>query len=141
VSGKSGFRNLIAWQKADDLASAVFRAVRRLPASEGWLRDQMVRCAVSVAANIAEGHGRGTQGEFLRFIDISRGSLAELEYFIHFVSKEGLLAADLCATLHEKREETGRVLFGLWRSLKTLNKTEWDHTGRIREEAAYYQLN
>lgn len=67
--------------------------------------------------------------------------MSELEYFLHFVSKEALLSDDVCTDLDEKRAETGRILFGLWRSLKTLNKTEWDHTGRIREEAAHYQLN
>ena len=135
-----GFRDLVAWQKADALASAVYKACRLLPGQDRWLVDQMLRCAVSVPANIAEGHGRGTQAELARFIDIAKGSLSELEYYLHFARNEGIFKLDTVEALEARRLETGRVLFGLWRSLKGMSKSEWDHTGRIREESETYSV-
>ena len=55
---EQGFRRLVAWQKADDLASAVFSVARLLPLQHRWLRDQAARAAVSVPANIAEGFSK-----------------------------------------------------------------------------------
>jgi four helix bundle protein len=137
---KAGFRDLIAWQKAHELTSAVFRATQELPAEASWLTNQILRCCISVPANIAEGHGRGTRAELLRFLDIARGSLSELEYYLHFLDTEGLLAKDRLLDLQNKREETARILFGLWRSLKSMSQTEWDHSGRVREEAGIYRV-
>jgi four helix bundle protein len=96
---------------------------------ERWLRYQILRCAVSVPANIAEGHGRGSKAELLRFIDITRGSLSELEYYLHFLMREELRAPGKLLALDAKRIETGKVLFGLWRSLKGMPSSKWDHTG------------
>ena len=101
--------------------------------------DQILRCAVSVPANIAEGHGRGSRAELLRFLDIARGSLSELEYFLHFLRDEALLPAETITSLDSSRIETGKVVFGLWRSLKALDKEAWDHSGnKIHEESEHY---
>jgi four helix bundle protein len=136
-----GFRDLTAWQKADDLASAVFRACRDLPPSLRWLSDKAKLCAVSVPANIAEGHGRGSAAELLRFLDTARGSLSELEYYLHFLGKESLLSSATLEELEAKRAETAAVVLGLWRSLKGLTRSEWDNTGRIREDQSIYHVN
>ena len=140
MDNKAGFRDLIAWQRAHDLASAVFRASRDLSPDASWLSSQILRCTISVPANIAEGHGRGTRAELLRFLDIARGSLSELEYYLLFLESENLMPTERLRDLRAKREETARVLFGLWRSLKSMTTTEWDHSGRIREEAGIYQV-
>ena len=136
----AGFHDLVAWQLADELASLVYRAFAKLPPNHRWLADQTMRAAISVPANIAKGHGRGSLGELLRFIDIARGSLSELEYYIHFLAKESLLPSEEVAVLQSKRTEVGRVPFGLWRSLKATSKDNWDHTGRIREEGPIYEV-
>jgi four helix bundle protein len=133
-----GFRDLVAWQKADRTASLVYRACKKLPAHHEWLFSQVVRCAISVPANIAEGHARGTKAEFLRFIDIARGSSAELEYYVHFLKNEELLGEAELIAIDASQQETSRVLFGLWRSLKSVDKKDWDHSGRIAEESAAY---
>ena len=134
-----GFRDLIAWQKADKLASLVFRACRDLPPQNRWLVDQILRCAVSVPANIAEGHGRGSKAELSRCLDISRGSLAELEYYLHFLKAEEILPAEKVDALEAMQIEASKVLFGLWRSLKAIDKNDWNHTGNtIREESELY---
>jgi four helix bundle protein len=136
---RRGFRGLLAWQKADELASAVYRSLRKLPPDHRWLTLQAVRAAVSVPANIAEGYGRGSLGDYLRFLDIAQGSLAELEYYLIFLEREGLVNRADASKLQEVHMETGRILRGLWRSLKQKQERgDWDHTGLVREERAVY---
>jgi four helix bundle protein len=134
-----GFKDIVAWQKADALASLVFRTTSRLPTEYRWLTSQCTRAAISVPANIAEGHGRGGLAEFLRFLDIARGSLAELEYYIHFLSKENLLPSDQVDAMAVLQPETARVLSGLWLALKQKSKADWDRSGpAVREEPGDY---
>ncbi len=141
LSAGRGFKDLVAWQRADELASLVYHACKNLPRDHQWLASQAIRAAISVPANLAEGHGRGTLAEFLRFVDIARGSLSELEYYIHFLSKEQLLPNNTLVALDNVRINTGRVLFGLWQSLKAKSKGSWDHQGlMIHEESAIYQV-
>ena len=90
------FRDLIVWQKAMDLVALTYRIAQRLPQHETFgLRLQMERAAVSIPANIAEGHARGLTGEYLHHLAYSAGSVAELE--THF---------EICVRLqYLKREE------------------------------------
>jgi len=75
----SSFRDLIVWQKAMDLAIEIYQLVKLLPKEETYsLSDQMRRAAVSIPSNIAEGQGRITSKEFIRFLSMARGSLCEL---------------------------------------------------------------
>ena len=132
-----GFRGLLAWQKADDLASAVCRTLTTMPADHRWLTGQAMRSAISVPANIAEGYGRGSLGDYLRFLDIARGSLAELEYYLHFIEREGLVAVAKADDLHRMHQETGRLLHGLWKSLEQKARDGgWDHSGQVNERSA-----
>ena len=71
---------MIAWQKAMNLAEAVYNLTRLFPKEEIYgLTSQIRRCAVSVPANIAEGQGRRSKKEFQQFLAHSRGSLLELD--------------------------------------------------------------
>ena len=75
----SEFRDLKVWQKAMDLAEEVYTLVKYLPREETYsLSDQMRRAAISIPSNIAEGQGRITTKEFIRFLSMARGSLWEL---------------------------------------------------------------
>ena len=138
---EQGFRRLKAWQKADDLACAVFQVIVFVPRDHRWLGNQMVRAAVSVPANIAEGYGRGALRDYLRFLDIARGSLAELEYYVHFLKKSEIVGDKSLAPVEVLRAETGGLLFGLTQSLrdKLREHGHWQR-GLMREDTEEYLL-
>jgi four helix bundle protein len=128
---RQGFKKLRTWQRADDLASAVFHAAQQIPGQHRWLSSQITRAAVSVPANIAEGYGRGSLGDYLRFLDIARGSLSEVEYYIHFIGKEALVSEEHLMKMTQLHSETGRLLYSLWQSLKAKSPQQWDHAGGV----------
>ena len=106
-------RNLRVWQRGVALAEAVYEATTRFPPSEAFgLTSQMRRAAVSVPANIAEGHARGTTGEFARSLRTSRGSLAELDTHIEIARRRRYLAAPVADALARRVEEL-RVMVNL----------------------------
>jgi four helix bundle protein len=93
------FKELKVWHKAYDLALAVYEASRGFPREEIYgLTSQLRRAAVSVGANIAEGCGRRSDGELIRFLQIARGSASEIEHHL-------LLARDL--KFFGRREASG----------------------------------
>lgn len=114
------FRELRVWQAAMDLVAECYRLTQRFPADQRYgLTSQLQRAAVSVPANIAEGHGRGTTGGFLNHLWIANGSLTELE--THLLIAERLryvTGADL-ESLLTQIEQIGRMLTALRRSLET----------------------
>ena len=74
------FRDLDVWHEARKLAAVVYRVSRKMPPEEQFgMTSQMRRAAISIPTNIAEGCGRGTQGDLQRFLEIAMGSASELE--------------------------------------------------------------
>jgi four helix bundle protein len=105
------YRRLSVWQKAMSLAEAVYRVTEGLPKSEMFgLTSQMRRAAVSVPSNIAEGKERGSDREFLRFLAISMGSLAELETQYLLSQRLGYLQGADVEALAPLMDETGKML-------------------------------
>ncbi len=89
------FRDLEVWKAAVDLATRTYRATRAFPSDERFgLTSQMRRAATSVAANIAEGHARNGTREFLHFLSIALGSLAELETECEIAMRCGLFESE-----------------------------------------------
>lgn len=80
IPGMQDYRKLKTWQAARSLVPGVYRVTAGFPSSERFgLSQQMRRSAVSISSNIAEGCGRGSQRELLRFLQIASGSAHELE--------------------------------------------------------------
>ena len=112
------YRDLVVWQKAMALAEAVYAYSRKLPREETYgLACQMRSAAVSVAANIAEGHARNKTGEYKQFIGIARGSLAELETEARLAERVGYVSGPEVSRLMALCEEVGRLLTGLHKAL------------------------
>src|ERR1700685_826850 len=84
------FRDSIAWQRAMDLSHEIYQVTRSFPKEEIFgLTNQLRRASVSIASNIAEGQGRLTQGEFLHFLGMARGSALEVETQLEIAKREG----------------------------------------------------
>jgi len=113
------YRDLHVWRKALDWAEAVYRVTAGWPRDERFgLISQTRRSAVSVASNIAEGAARRTTGEFMQFVGIAQGSLAEAETQLLLGQRLGYLpTGDACALL-ESSAEVSRMLAGLATSLR-----------------------
>ena len=117
MANVKSFRDLIAWQKGMALCRALYPQLRRLPAEERFaLGDQMRRSAVSVPSNIAEGFGRESRRDLLKFLRISRGSLNELMTQYELATTLGLIPSD--RNTIDLLAETDRVLQGLICSLE-----------------------
>jgi four helix bundle protein len=96
------------------IAHAIYRSTGSFPKNEIFgLTGQMRRAAVSVPSNIAEGHGRLTDGSMRVFLAPARGSLFELETQIELASGLGYMKSETGKELLENRSEIGRMLNGL----------------------------
>lgn len=114
-----GYRDLEAWKKSMALAREIYRAADLMPKREEYrLTSQMIRAAISVPANIAEGHARATRKDYAHFISISRGSNAELETLILLAQDTQLLPQETTSALLASAEEVGRMLRRLHERLK-----------------------
>ena len=113
------YKDLLVWQKAMDLTVEVYRLVKFLPREETYaLSDQMRRAVVSIPSNIAEGHGRNSTKEYIKFLSVARGSQTELETQLQICVRlkylsedEALLALNLC-------DELNKMLNALMNSLR-----------------------
>ena len=115
------FKDLIAWQKGKALAVLTYRETRAMPASEQFgLTMQMRRTAISVPSNIAEGFGRQSRADLLKFLRVARGSLNELETQHEVAVELEMLSSQ--TTMIDLIHETDRVLQGLIRSLMNKRK-------------------
>ena len=110
------FRDLRVWQLGMQLAEEVYRVSEQFPKAERYgLVSQIQRAAVSIPANIAEGHATGSTKQFLRFLGIAQGSLAELETQLVIAGELKML--ERTGTTMPLLRETDRILQGLIRSL------------------------
>jgi four helix bundle protein len=113
------YRDLVVWQKGMDLAETAYRATETFPKAERYgLTAQMRGAAVSVPANVAEGFGRGRNAEFIRFLEIARGSLYELQTHGELARRLGLLKGKPLTDMRELTREWDRISSSLIRSLK-----------------------
>ena len=113
----SDFRQLLVWQKAMDLTILIYSLVKNLPKEETYaLSDQMRRAAVSIPSNIAEGRGRNSEKDFVRFLAQSRGSLWELSTQIEICERLQYLN-------HSQTVEANALITEISKMIKALSET------------------
>ncbi len=114
------FRKLKVWQKAHELALAIYRATAKFPKEELYgLTSQIRRASVSIPTNIAEGCGRSTDSEFARFLQIAMGSAFETEYELLLSLDLGFLAKEEYSKLDDATQETKSMIIALYKTLHT----------------------
>jgi four helix bundle protein len=107
-------RDLLVWQKALDLVVACYELSKRFPDREKFgLSSQLQQAAVSVPANIAEGHGRRATRAYVNHLSIANGSLAELETHVLLAVRLGYVTDDGTVPSLSLIEEVRRMLASL----------------------------
>ena len=115
----NSYRDLLVWQKAMDLAVLCYSLTRSFPKEEVFgLTSQLRRSSSSVAANIAEGHGRENSGSFVQFLRVAQGSLKETETHLLLSQRVGLLPAAQATAAMKTCDEIGKMLRSLIRAVQ-----------------------
>lgn len=114
MGGFARFEEIGAWKKARELVGEVYAVSARGPwARDFGLQDQIRRAAVSCMSNIAEGFARNGDREFARYLDMTRGSAAEVRSLLYVALDLGYLEEPEFQTLHALSEEVTKMTAGL----------------------------
>jgi four helix bundle protein len=115
----SSYRDLTVWRAAVELAVACYDLTGTFPNREIYgMTSQIRRASASIAANIAEGHGRESTVSFIQFLRIAQGSLKELETHLIVSSRVGLLGEEDAKRLLGQSDEIGKMMRSMIRSLQ-----------------------
>ncbi len=118
--GIRNFRELFAWQRSMELVEMIYRVTEHFPSKEAFgLTNQLRRAAVSIPSNIAEGQGRNTTTDFVRFLSISRGSLQEVQTQFELARRLGYINEKGNEELLTLSDEVAKLINGLCSSLKS----------------------
>ncbi len=113
----NSFQKLVVWNKAIDLVTEIYKSTELLPSHEKYgITSQLQRAAVSIPSNIAEGHGRRSNGDFARFLTIGLGSCREVQTLIIICEKLGYLQHN--PELSNSCEEIAKMLTSLIRKIR-----------------------
>ena len=111
ANGIGGYRDLLVWQRAMAIAETTYRLTKAFPREEQFgLTSQSRRAAASVAANIAEGYGRGTRPAYASFVRIAQGSLKELETHLILAERVKICPPGSTDAVLAEADELGRML-------------------------------
>ncbi len=112
------YQDLVVWQKAMQLAEAVYKLTQTFPTEERYgLTQQLRRATVSIPSNIAEGHARATTREYLHFLSIAQGSRAEAETQVLLAIQIGYLSRPQAQPALGLLDKVSRMLASLRNSL------------------------
>ncbi len=115
----SDFRDLIVWQKSLDLVEEVYNLSKLLPKDETYgLINQIRRAAVSIPSNVAEGNARQASKDYSRFLNIARGSKAEVETQLEICIRINYLTREQTEKAFELCAEVGRMLYAMIKNQK-----------------------
>ncbi len=110
------FEDIIAWQKAQDLAVEVYGHFK--DSKDFGFKDQICRATVSISNNIAEGFDRGSLADFTRFLYISRSSCSEVKSMLYLGERLKYLNKEKATNLREQCSEISKILTGFIKSIK-----------------------
>ena len=115
----NSYKDLNVWKAAVDLAVTCYSETKDFPSTETYgMVSQIRRASASVAANIAEGHGRENTGSFIQFLRMAQGSLKELETHVFISERVGLVQEAGVQKIFLQTNEIGKMLRSLIRSLQ-----------------------
>ncbi len=118
----SHFRKILVWQKSITLVTKIYKATRTFPKEETFgLTSQIRRSSISISSNIAEGSGRESTKDFLRFLYISLGSLFEMQTQLEIAKNIIYINEEEFNLLYEDSREIERMLVSLIRKIKDNN--------------------
>lgn len=116
----SNYKNLEVWRKSHQIVLRVYGLTQNFPPSEQYgLTSQMRRSAASIPTNIAEGSGRGSDKDYARFLYISLGSCAELDYQLLLAKDLNYLPELEYQSVIDELDQVGRMLNGFIKTLKS----------------------
>jgi four helix bundle protein len=112
------FRDLIVWQKAHQFVLVIYSVTKQFPREEIFaLTSQVRRAAISIAANISEGHKKKTIPNQLNYINISEGSLEEVKYYLILAKDLNYYDQTTFERLNNSADEVGRLINGYEKSI------------------------
>jgi four helix bundle protein len=130
-----GYHKILAWQRAHELVLQVYTLTAGFPRQEMFgLTRQLRDAAVSVAANIVEGYARGRPKQFLYHLNVSWGSLAEVEYYLELAEERHYITAEQYEAAEALRRETAYLLHRLMQSVAKRTEEE------ISSQTPYRQI-
>ncbi len=132
------YRNLLLWQKAQDLTLAIIQAVARLPRESAAqiMARQVFGAASSIGANIAEGHGRFSLPAHRNHLSIAKGSACETDGWLDLLHRAGYIDPDAEQRLHASCDELIRMLTAKILQMERLEQSK----KRVREEPSPYSV-
>ena len=112
------YRDLLIWQKAMELVTKIYNHTKSFPKEERYgLTLQLRRSSVSLPSNMAEGYGRNSTQDYIRFLRIANGSLFELQTQLDIARNLKFLSEDSFSLLFEQSREIERMLSSLIRKI------------------------
>lgn len=117
---EKGYKKLEAWKKAHNLTILIYKYTEDFPKNEAYsMTSQLRRAALSVSTNMVEGQASTSKKVFLNFLNMANRSLVETEYLLEVARELSYLSEDKYSELDKLRYETGILLNGLIRSIKS----------------------
>ena len=132
------FRNLDVWKRAQALTLHIISTMKSLPNDMvvSTIARQLIASSGSIAANIAEGHGRFSLPAYRNHLSIAKGSACETDSWLNLLREAGYLGADVEEGLHRECLDLVAILTSKIRDLDRLNREQ--HGARVKDQAAPY---
>jgi four helix bundle protein len=116
--GMHNYRELKVWQRAMDFVVRIYEVTAKFPGEERYgLVSQLRRCAVSIPSNISEGAGRGTKKQFRQFLEVSMGSINEVQTQIELSFRIKLVTKETADILLDEALQIYKMILALYNSL------------------------